>query len=103
MANIALVVRAVDTDMSEEHTEYSYKEQGEEGTVDINDEDKEMVTKVFNKFDADGSGAVSISELGNIMRSIGCILSSFSTFAVGNKLFGLPVLTWALRFWSECR
>ena len=39
--------------------------------IEINDEDKEMVTKVFNKFDADGTGAVSSAELGNIMRSIG--------------------------------
>merc|ERR1712013_229910 len=39
--------------------------------TDISDEDKEMVTKVFNKFDADGTGAVSTAELGNIMRSIG--------------------------------
>ena len=38
---------------------------------EITDEDKDMVTKVFKRFDADGTGAVSTSELGNIMRSIG--------------------------------
>ena len=51
--------------------------------TDISDEDKEMVTKVFNKFDADGTGAVSSAELGNIMRSIGEILPLyFSVFAM---------------------
>ena len=62
-------------DMSEERGVGGEKvEENEVVEHDISNEDKEMVTKVFNKFDSDGTGAVSISELGNIMRSIGQIL-----------------------------
>ena len=64
--------RSEDMDMSEEHGVGGEKvEENEVVENDISNEDKEMVTKVFKKFDSDGTGAVSISELGNIMRSIG--------------------------------
>merc|ERR1712106_153291 len=62
----------IDMDMGEECGLGGKKvEENEVVENDISNEDKEMVTKVFNKFDSDGTGAVSISELGNIMRSIG--------------------------------
>merc|ERR1712123_274711 len=62
----------IDMDMDEECGVSGEKvEENEVVKNDISNEDKEMVTKVFNKFDSDGTGAVSISELGNIMRSIG--------------------------------
>ena len=57
--------------MSEGNSVYGDGKEEEHESVDISDEDKEMVTKIFSKFDSDGTGAVSTAELGNIMRSIG--------------------------------
>lgn len=39
--------------------------------VDISDEDKEMIKNMFEYFDSDKSGKMSIAELGNFMRAIG--------------------------------
>ena len=39
--------------------------------VDISDEDKEMIKNMFDHFDSDKSGKMSIAELGNFMRAIG--------------------------------
>eukprot|EP00092_Neocalanus_flemingeri_P020696 GFUD01022428.1.p1 GENE.GFUD01022428.1~~GFUD01022428.1.p1 ORF type:complete len:181 (-),score=49.13 GFUD01022428.1:65-607(-) len=65
--------------MSEENIAYSdhstaiesiFREDGTASVVLIGDWSS-VVALVFYKFDADGTGTVSISELGNIMRSIG--------------------------------
>ena len=45
-------------------------ENGEDG-VDMNEDDREMIVNLFKYFDADQSGAMSVSELGNFMRAIG--------------------------------
>ena len=39
--------------------------------VDISEEDKQMIKNMFENFDSDKSGKMSIAELGNFMRAIG--------------------------------
>ena len=39
--------------------------------VDISEEDKQMIKNMFDHFDSDKSGKMSIAELGNFMRAIG--------------------------------
>ena len=39
--------------------------------VDISEEDKLMVREMFELFDSDKTGKMSIAELGNFMRAIG--------------------------------
>ena len=42
--------------------------------VNISTEDKEMITNLFQYFDADESGSMSTAELGNFMRAMGKII-----------------------------
>ena len=49
---------------------------------DISDEDREMITTVFAMFDSDGTGTISASELGSIMRSIGRLNVFISDFCI---------------------
>ena len=44
---------------------------GAEVEVDISDDDKQMIKSIFEHFDSDKSGKMSIAELGNFMRAIG--------------------------------
>lgn len=44
---------------------------GGEVEVDISEEDKQMIKNMFENFDSDKSGKMSIAELGNFMRAIG--------------------------------
>ena len=39
--------------------------------IEISEEDKEMIQNMFQHFDSDKSGKMSIAELGNFMRAIG--------------------------------
>ena len=39
--------------------------------IEINDEERSMMVNMFKMFDSDGTGAMSIAELGNFMRAIG--------------------------------
>ena len=41
------------------------------GRADISEDEKQMITNLFQHFDSDKTGAMSISELGNFMRAIG--------------------------------
>lgn len=44
---------------------------GDEVEADISEEDKQMIKNMFEHFDSDKSGKMSIAELGNFMRAIG--------------------------------
>merc|ERR1711971_522042 len=44
---------------------------GCEVEVDISEEDKQMIKNMFEHFDSDKSGKMSVAELGNFMRAIG--------------------------------
>ena len=44
--------------------------------IEISEEDKEMIQNMFQHFDSDKSGKMSIAELGNFMRAIGKKLSN---------------------------
>lgn len=39
--------------------------------IEINDDERSMMVTMFKMFDSDGTGAMSIAELGNFMRAIG--------------------------------
>lgn len=39
--------------------------------IEINDDERSMMVNMFKMFDSDGTGAMSIAELGNFMRAIG--------------------------------
>ena len=39
--------------------------------IEINDDERSMMVNMFKTFDSDGTGAMSIAELGNFMRAIG--------------------------------
>ena len=43
----------------------------EKNEIEMNKEDKEMITNLFQYFDADDSGSMSTAELGNFMRAMG--------------------------------
>merc|ERR1711971_714275 len=55
---------------------------GGEVEVDISEEDKQMIKNMFEHFDSDKSGKMSVAELGNFMRAIGM----FPTDEVGDLL-----------------
>ena len=44
--------------------------------IEISEEDQEMIKSMFQHFDSDKSGKMSIAELGNFMRAIGKKLSN---------------------------
>ena len=49
-----------------------------ENEIKISEEDRQMISNMFEHFDSDNTGAMSIAELGNFMRAIGEISNVIS-------------------------
>ena len=47
------------------------EEKSNSDDIEINDDERSMMVNMFKMFDSDGTGAMSIAELGNFMRAIG--------------------------------
>ena len=59
------------------------EEKSKSDEVEISDDERAMMVNMFKHFDSDGTGAMSIAELGNFMRAIGEVTSN-ATFVVIN-------------------
>ena len=47
------------------------EEKSKSEEIDISEDERAMIVNMFKHFDSDGTGAMSIAELGNFMRAIG--------------------------------
>ena len=74
----------------EELSELANEEKSKADEVEISDDERAMMVNMFKHFDSDGTGAMSIAELGNFMRAIGEVTSNdvsnatIATFVVIN-------------------
>ena len=73
-------------DTSSIQNEEAVEEKSKTEEIDISDDERAMMVNMFKLFDSDGTGAMSIAELGNFMRAIGETSNDFSnaTFVVIN-------------------
>ena len=63
--------REESNDTSSIQNEEAVEEKSKTEEIDISEDERAMMVNMFKHFDSDGTGAMSIAELGNFMRAIG--------------------------------
>ena len=78
--------KSIFIDFSSIQNEEAVEEKSKTEEIDISDDERAMMVNMFKLFDSDGTGAMSIAELGNFMRAIGETSNDVSnaTFVVIN-------------------